>query len=453
MAVSPLFATLRCGQKRFNSGLFVGFVALCALLAPMVALGVEQTDTLDSFDDENDNPFDFSMRLRFTSDSRDAFIGREVKCLAGDALGNPLCPKASGTVISRELVYARQRNVMNIDTRIGLYKDLELYAFFPIVTGDSWNHKYVTGVDKTNSSIAPIKDSEKLFAPEYNSRSRAGFGDMTIGIKWGALNYYRDVTHPTWVWGVDLTLPTGTAMQQDNDGVGLGLYQLHLYTTVSRRTLRYFEPFFNAHGVSRFGAASGLFNSQGGTQPRAEPGSSVGTLFGLTIIPWENIKQDQRFELEGGFGMDYHFRGREYSEIWEAFASSANPCQTSTGCTNTQFAKSDVDPITHKLRTTDGITDIESYGRFTGWAGLHFQPIKYFQISARAGWTRETSHYITYGDPGTDLDKSGNVEAKNSAGKNEFSPVYLPAVDTSGQRLRLQDISGFGFMLAISGKL
>ncbi|MEI6540573.1 MAG: hypothetical protein WCO86_13790 [Planctomycetota bacterium] len=42
---------------------------------------------------------------------------------------------------------------------------------------------------------------------------------------------------------------------------------------------------------------------EGGTQPRSEPGSNVGTQFGLTIIPWENIKQDQRFELEGGFGM------------------------------------------------------------------------------------------------------------------------------------------------------
>lgn len=318
MAVSPSFAIKRLFSKGISAGLLSALVALFGALLPLAAQAIEQTDVLDSFDEENDNPFDFSVRLRFTSDARNAFIGREVKCLSGDALGNPLCPKASGTVISRELVYARQRNVMNIDTRIGLYKDLEIYAYFPIVTGDSWNHKFADGVDKSNSSIAPIKDSEKLFAPEYNSRNRAGFGDMTVGIKWGALNYYRDVTHPTWVWGVDLTLPTGTAMQQDNDGVGLGLYQLHLYTTVSRRTLRYFEPFFNAHGVSRFGAASGLFNSQGGTQPRAEPGSNVGTQFGLAIIPWENIKQDQRFELEGGFSMDYHFRGREYSEIWEA---------------------------------------------------------------------------------------------------------------------------------------
>jgi hypothetical protein len=157
-------------------------------------------------------------------------------------------------------------------------------------------------------------------------------------------------------------------------------------------------------------------------------------------------------EIEAGMSMDYIARGREYTEVWEALASPANPCKPAEGCSNVLHSKSDVDPATGKPRRTDGITEVESYGRFQGWAAVHYQPHQHFQLSARLGWLTETPHYITYGDYGVDLDNKDAVNQANSNGQNEFSPVFLPSVDTPGQRLRVLDISTLSLMFSASGK-
>jgi len=83
---------------------------------------------------------------------------------------------------------------------------------------------------------------------------------------------------------------------------------------------------------------------------------------------------------------------------------------------------------------------------------VHYQPIKYFQISAKVGWMRETAHFLTFADPGVDLDGKNGVEVKNSNNTNEFSPVYLPSVDTIGQRIRLLDASNTLMMISVTGK-
>ncbi len=421
------------------------------LAGARTAHAVETTDVLDAFDDDNGDPFDMALRVRFQNESRTATIGRESRCLVGDAIGNGLCG-SSGNVYAREMKYQRSKNTMFVDARFGLYKDLEFSVTFPFVTSDKWQHDFVDGVDRTNSTIFSAKDSEVLFKAPYNSAARSGFGDMVFGLKWSPYNYYRDATHPTWVFGVDLKIPSGQAMKVGNTGVGEGFYDIGLYSTISRRALQIFEPFFNLHGNFRFGAESGLFKNYGATQGRdVDPGNQIGSQFGLTVVPWEDIKEDKRFEIEGGFGMDYIFRGREYTEIWEALASADNPCQAATGCVNTLHSRSDPG-ADGKLTQTDGITTVEPYGRFAGWAAVHYQPIKYFQISAKVGWMRETAHFLTFADPGVDLDGKNGVEVKNSNNTNEFSPVYLPSVDTIGQRIRLLDASNTLLMISVSGK-
>ena len=439
-------------HARNSLRLLTPLLVLASAATARTALAVETTDVLDAMDDDNDDPFDFALRLRFQNEKRDATIGRETRCLVGDAIGAGIC-SSSGNVYAKELKYQRSKQSLGVDARFGVYKDLEVYVTFPFVIGDQWQHDFVSGVDRSNSLIYPAKDSEVLFKAPYQSKSRSGFGDMVFGVKWSPYNFYRDATHPTWVFGVDLRVPTGTAMKVDNTGVGEGFYELGLYSTISRRALTIFEPFFNIHGNFRFGSDSGLFKNYGQTQGRdVDPGSQLGSQFGLTIVPWENIKEDKRVEIEGGFGMDYIFRGREYTEIWEALASADNPCQAATGCQNTLHTSSD--PGSNGKQTqTDGITTVEPYGRFAGWAAVHYQPIKYFQISAKFGWMRETAHFLSFADPGKDLDGLRGVEPKNSNNTNEFSPVYLPSIDTIGQRIRLLDASNTVFMISVTGKL
>lgn len=427
----------------------LALVGLCA--SARTAHAVEVTDVLDAFDDDNNDPWDAALRVRFESESRNSTIGRETRCLTGDAIGNGLC-STSGNIYAREMKYQSTKNTTFVDARFGLYKDLEFYVTFPIVTSQHSQLDFVDGVDRSNSTIYGPKDSEVLFQAPFRGAARSGFGDMIFGFKWAPYNYYRDPTHPTWLFGVDLKVPSGQAMKADNTGVGEGMYDLGLYTTISRRALQIFEPFFNIHGNIRFGSDSGLFKNYGPTQGRdVDPSSQIGSQFGLTVVPWEDVSADKRVEIEGGFGMDYIARGRAYTEIWEALASASNPCQAATGCVNTLHTQSDPG-ADGKLTQTDGITTVEPFGRFAGWAAVHYQPIKYFQVSAKFGWSRETAHFLTFADPGVDLDGKNGVEVKNSNNTNEFSPVYLPSVDTVGQRIRLLDASNTLFMISVTGK-
>jgi hypothetical protein len=432
-------------------------VTATALLPARSAHAAEVTDVLDSFDEGK--PFGGSLRLRFETDGRDATVAREVKCLAGDAAGQGVCP-TSGIYLAKELKYKRRKNTLNLDARFGLYKDFEFYAYFPIVLSDQWQHSFQDGVTRANSTIFPTFDKEVLFEVPYNSgggKARSGFGDMTLGIKWSPFNYYRDATDPTWVMGIESILPTGKVMAASNTAVGQGVYQIRLFTTISRRALQYFEPFFGAHAAYKAAASGSLFDvpDPNETQSYKNPGWFAGTQFGLTILPWEDVGLDRRVEIEFGSALDYVGRGRDYSEIWEALASPSNPCKQEIGCTNTSHQNSDVDPVTSQHRQTNGLTDIEPFGRVSIWSALHYQPVKNFQISARISYLTETPHFITFGEYGKDLNGDNVVQQANSAKppQNEFSPVYLPSVDTPGQRLRVLDVSNVLFMVSISGKL
>ena len=292
-------------------------------------------------------------------------------------------------------------------------------------------------------------------ASTYESTDRGGLGDIVFGLKFAPSNWYRDSAHPTWVMGLEYMAPSGTPMAVDNDGVGQGIHEIHMFTTISRRALRVIEPWFNMHARLRFPSASGLFQQYGPTQRQVGPGHMIGTSFGAEIIPWEDLEQDARVELEFGFRMNYVFRGREYSEVWEALASPDNPCTIGNGCYNTLHYKSDINPTTGQHNRTIGITDVEQYGQFAGWAGLHYQPIKHFQISAKAQYSVDAPHFITFGDYGVDLDSKGGVQQANTANppQNEYSPTFMPSLDAPGTRLRVQDVSVWTVMISIAGKL
>lgn len=410
-------------------------------------------------DDDNQDPFDAALRVRFNSDTRESALGRQVRCLKNDVLGSS-CPTGSGYILARELEYQRIRNSLSFDFRFGVYKDLEIYAVLPLIISDDWKHAFTDGVERPNSTILPPQDKttatpsdrSALFKVPYQSTSRAGFGDLKLGLRWAPLNYYRDSSDPTWVFSFEYTAPSGTAMRADNDAVGYGTHEFKFSTVISRRALRFFEPFCGVYVNPRVGSAGGLFTKRGQTQRYIDPGFNAGTAFGLTLVPWENAKQEERFEIEAGFTFDYFYRGREYTEIWEALASPNNPCKPSEGCNNVLYSQSALDNVTGKPIRSDGITEVEPYARFGGWGALHYQPVQYFQISAKFLYFRETPHFITYGDIGVDLDGREKVSAFNSNGQNEFSPVFLPALDTVGQRLRVLDVSNLGLQFAVTGK-
>jgi hypothetical protein len=425
-----------------------------ALVAPAAA-GAQAlvTDVIDAADD--DDPFDANIEVRYEFQTTSARIARELPCYAPSSA----CPDTSRVILASELDYEEILHQMVIAPRIGLYKDLDLTFELPIVLLQQTKLSFAPGVGLQNSSVISKGASAGLFAMPFNGPQRSGFGDMRIGLRYSPLNYARDETEPTWVIGLTYTAPTGKVREGGSEGVGLGLHALELYTTISRRALDWFEPYFNFHGTFRFPAASTLFDDLGTTQTLVKPGNSLGIMLGLELIPWEDRDADARVELDLGFSADYTFEGREYSELFEALAAS--PCNADPNCALTRYTR-DVraNVPTAQAGRSNGITDVEDYGIFKTWLGLHYQPVKYFQLGARFTYTRRTDHFITNGDPGTDLDGDGEVTSTGLAG-NEYSPVYIEGIDAPAgdrhtgaapTRFRSQSSNAFGFMVHLTGK-
>ena len=413
------------------------------------------TDVLDAAD--KDDPFDANIEVRYEFQKHSADITREFPCYKRD--NNIACSTEDKVQFGNELTAERTIHTMIINPRFGLYHDLELYLELPIVLFDQTSLDFATGVsDATNSTVDKAgKANESLFLVPNVGPQRTGFGDMKLGLKYAPYNYARDPTEPTWVLGIEYTAPTGQTKKADNTGVGRGVHALMLYTTISRRALDWFEPYFNFHGVFRFPASDTLFKDNGVTQTLVSPGDSMGLKFGTEFIPWENNMTDSRVELDLGFRADYTFEGRDYTDLFEALGNSQ--CNASAACALTSRTL-DTEAGVPNPSFTDGITDIEQYATFGGWFGVHYQPVKYVQFGASFGLDWQADHMLTNADPGKDLDKDGVVLATGARG-NEFNPVYVEAIDApagdsklagSSSRFRSESATDLYFQFHLTGK-
>ena len=132
-------------------------------------------------------------------------------------------------------------------------------------------------------------------------------------------------------------------------------------------------------------------------------------------------------EFDLGASADFVFEGREYTPLFDHLANS--PCNSDPSCLLTASTR-DIRDLNFDgtYAVTDGITDVEQYGVFTGWLGLHYQPVRYVQLGAVFGYEYQTPHFLTNADPGKDINDDGPVTADAQLGGrtvNEFSPHLL----------------------------
>ncbi len=413
---------------------------------------VHVTNILSSAD--TDDPFDANIEVHYEFISSRADILREFPCYAP---GDGLCQGESTVLLGKELRYSRVQHIVHLRPRIGLYHDLELFVDLPIVAFEQSRLDFASGVGPGNSSAA----QQELFALPFRGPQRRGVGDLSVGLKYAPLNYDRDPTQPTWIIGATYTAPTGSIRKGGNTGVGYGIHALDLYTAISRRALSWLEPYFSFHGTLRFPSANGLFVDRGrlGTQTLVKPGDILGLKFGVEFVPWEHRATDRRFEIDLGFAGDYTFEGREYGPLFEALAQS--PCSADPGCVYTKHTRDLREGATSgSASTTDGITDVEAYGTFSGWIGVHYQPERHVQIGTRFSVRRITDHFLTNADPGKDLDDDGVVTQSSQAG-DEYNPVYVEWIDApagdpytgkEATRFRASNFFDLAFQFYVAGK-
>lgn len=422
-----------------------------------IGYSAEPTMVMTSFYDGSKDPFDFMLYPEFQWIQRKASVSREGY--------DPMNPLGTDKVLDAK----RVQFLLNLDLRIGLYKDFEAFLVFPFVLSDKTEY----------SSSGNYGDQVMTsFGMPSSGPTRSGFGDMTWGLRYSPFQQWRDKYYPSWVLVFSHKAPTGKVKRGSNGAVGLGYHELHFETAVSRR-MAFIEPYFSFGANLRIPSKSTLFKDYNSdTQGSVWPAPDIGMTMGVEFVPWEKRRKDgkpTRFvSLQLGGGIVYTFQGRGYSDLFEGFGRSSCSPDNPAACLDT-------DPTTKagKLLTTqynwisapgnvpsggiaqcppngpcymDGITDIGAYSTYSVFFGFTVQPIEYLSFRFKFDYAYESSHVLTQAIVGNDLDSKNNVEFTNSKGVNEYNPVYNSSIDAPGKRFFSDGAHIFGITLSLSGQ-
>ena len=412
----------------------------CALLLLGVAAeAAEITHVASSA--EPDNPFDLDFSVRWERTLRRAKITRE----GADS---------GGTVADfTELRYEEVSNQIIPRLVVGLYHDLEIHAELPYWLSDnhSWRYAFVNGVSTENGSSIPSNTIDAngapcavtpcpLFAvPQTGQPPRTVYhggtlGDLTLGIAWGILAEKRDATKPSWVVGIDVTMPTAAAYDPfrarnylDSSGpkapVGRGIWGWDFLTTLSKQHGP-LDSYFRAHWRVNSTSSKTYSNcvhaqemaagippqmlsvadancATAGDAAGAKPPSVLGAAFGAELVPYEDRTDGQRVALDLRLSIDRYGESRWYNELTDA---------------------------TGKLLRTGSYLDLGAL------FGFYLRASSYLKLSATASFHHELSHLITGEAPGTSL---------TSPVAGALNPNFDFRYDVPGRRFRVAETTVF----------
>ena len=181
-------------------------LAAVAVLVPAGgALAAEITHVVSSGD--VDKPFGLDFTVRYDRIQHTAKITQEGLGTGGYVQDLP------------ELNWSRTANVLVPRVAIGLYQDLELHVEAPYVLSDDVKWTDASGAELVDRATAPsTRTARPAPAPcpifpvgrGHHRLPRRRLGDLKVGLAWGIFSEKRDDTKPTWVVGLDVTLPTAT---------------------------------------------------------------------------------------------------------------------------------------------------------------------------------------------------------------------------------------------------
>lgn len=383
----------------------------------------------------------------------------------------------------KELDYSEVVQRLNVELRVGLFRDLEFHAYAPIVLSDTSEIAFSEGVAgrSTVYGSANANDPNFMMGDNYRfpitqvkaQRKRAGFGDMTFGLSWSPLNDRKDEAYPTITLTGDIIAPTGKLRDpQDQDaasgngsgGVGLGQTIFDLSIGVSRRM---FEGTPSLDPYMLFGATIPVATA---AQKKLglEPPPTGRFIVGTEVVFFDDPEERERYAIDLSFSLKYIGLGRTYSELSDYlpdFNQRSVP-RDSVGYADYQ------DPANYEARFAGNclgvdpnsgqtllpgvpcgeLNRVDEHMRMGGALALHLQPTKYFLIRGGVALGFTTNHLITAEKVGEDTDPedasstacpggcSGRVNASNSRGEDERSNFYDPRYDTPGRRFRAEDI-------------
>jgi hypothetical protein len=494
----------------------LGFsLGLCCVAAPAVAQEQDSalkpqvmqepgfvTDVIDAFDDDNGDPFDIKVTLGFRYLSKKARILRESSAFRAGS-GATAAGLTTGGFTSRLQnvgEYIETTSTLTPRLDVGVYKDLAVYAKFPIVLANSRRIDPIDGTDANASAAVGGAPGEVLFNLPFEAPDRSGLENVTVGIDFGIFNQARDRTKPTWILGFEARISAGTVMSAcnanpgpgevecahegdinrnntlDGDlldangntlesqaiesrdaGIARGTTGLNIHTLMSKR-LKYIEPY------GGFDALIEVQQSESGLDVTDVDGTLVnnppvvGTVMvGMMVHPWENREAFQRITLDLRFQGEYHSEGRDYSELYDALGSSnaaslRNP-KWAGYRRNDSFndpdtdAYSIVDEGSEKIYTT-GLAVVEAYGSYRAAGSLTWRAGEYVQLQAGVGLRFDQAHGISHDQPCNpdfkgDPDAAGPCHSETGVVPPPTTgipnPSYRPTVNAVGRRFYVDE--------------
>lgn len=403
--------------------------ALALLTAAPAVQAAEVTRVASSGDP--DHPFEVDITLEYRHGAYRGKITRET-----------WDPGTKQPIDADELRYTRTVDTPIARVAIGLYHDLELHVELPYALGDDRQFTYVTGVTDANSTIfQEAYDASGNSGPTSTCPGGPGtcpifqigktsyhdktFADMTVGVAWGILSQRRDDTKPTWVVGLDVTLPSATGYdpstaplsydKKNPAALGEKIWRYDVWTALSRQFGRV-DPYVRLH--ASFPAHSGTTYSNcdhaaalaANTPPQpqmastapadcvawgdaagARPPQVLGMDFGTELVAYENRRDNQRVAFDLRVGADWTTASRWFNELTDA---------------------------TGKLMHADG------YSTLRARAGIYLRASTFIQLRLDAAFAWNANHFVS-GEP--------------LSGPAGFNPNYDWRYDTVGNRFRIQE--------------
>jgi hypothetical protein len=409
------------------------------------------------------DPIDLHLSLEYEYGSEHAAITRERAGLPGTDPSDPV-PELD------DLTSSRSVHVLTPRAALGVFRDTWVSLALPITLADRRTLGFADGVDASSSTT--IEDG--LLTPDgfdaddpgtplpasvgvFRGPSRSGLDQLHLGAGFAPMNQRRDDTKPTWKLGAEFRIAIGKPARWSetspgsDDGVGRGVHEVRLWTTMARRLGR-FEPYVGLEWLAPMAVTgSSPFADPGFGARRSMPQMHGRARGGFEFIPVERPKDDVKVSLDIGATLDAAFEGRAYSPMWEVFAHAG-----AVGSDGPLVLDGDPTAAGIQDLANPGVTQVENSLRTDLHLAVRAELGRNVHIAAGLAWGRTTGHVISFADAGVDrptcdAGQTSGCETDGNElvtpGTSEVNPLYVERIDLVGHRYRAEALSSMQAMV------
>jgi hypothetical protein len=354
-------------------------------------------------------------------------------------MNDGIAGRSTPVAVSRQVTTA-----LGLELGVGLWRDLMLYTRVPLVLSDTRSLTPPNGVplaEVNDALLSGGQPTSPLISPDFKSATRSGVPALEFGIAWGIVNQYRTPYLPTWVLLFETRFGVGKLLRACQDGarcqtgVNRGTALVALESRWSYRT-RWIEPYLGLRLTAEFVTGASDAFTPNGDQPGyvdATPPSVRELTVGSALVLLEDRGRFQRLSIDLRARAAYVSAGRDYSALYDALGSSANPAL--------------VEPYTNAGGQVmfNGLTHVASHARLGAELAVVTQAARYVRFRLGVAFSHTTPHLLT--------DTAACLAGGDGACINgRVNTLYRPVIDLPGQRFLLTGNLAYDLFATATGE-